>query len=75
MENVVKALAEKVGITEAQAAKAIEVLKSAYGDFTQKSFMEKASDTVENVVDKAQDVVGDVVSKIKNFFDGDKDTK
>ncbi len=64
MNEIVKMLVDKVGITEAQAGKAVEVLKGVFGNFTG-----KANSMANDVAEKAEDLKdSSITDKIKGFF-------
>jgi hypothetical protein len=71
MNEAIKMLVDKVGITEAQATKAAEVLKGIFGNFTG-----KAAAVADEVADKAESLKDKgITGKLKDFFGGSNVTK
>lgn len=77
MDNIIKMLQEKVGITKAQAEKVIELLKGIFGDSAEdmKDFRSKVSqkieeleDEAESTADKTSDTLSEYIDKIRNMF-------
>ena len=84
MENIIKMLQEKVGITKVQAEKVIELLKGVFGDSTDKAAqthintaqkIDELEDEAENTANETSDTLNEYVDKIRNIFGSSNETK